>query len=276
MESVFDLIISPEVREFCKANVVLNIYGKEQLILHSFIPLEQKIKLLRDIETEGNRRDAHQICRMREYLQHCLDEIYHPSARSIFAVEYNQYFMEGVNIDCFGGIDDYFETVGEIITKLEEIYGGKDGTGDRRIAVGTVHFLQFSEGKKHTEIFNFRICWLGETWQVKDIEIVEDRKTDKAEQEQIAGESVIERLCEKELRHPLPFAHGSRVKLQLPFMGKPFVGYLYSGLDDNGAWQHFLYPEDDPDMLGTSYIDLSCGNADPYGAFNSWDWIAGA
>lgn len=266
-KELYDLIISPEVRNFYKENVKLDIYEKEQVILRSFIPLEKKIQYLKGIETQGNKREAHSICRMREYLRHCLDEIYHPSMRSLFVTYYREYTFEEMRIEYPKSINDYFDTVEEIIDDIDKTYNNDELK--RQVAV-SVDFLQFPSAGKHTEPFSFEIFWLEDRWQVKDIRI---HSSQEEEQSLIAGKSVMERLTEYEFSHPIPFENGCRLKLQLPFMKTPFCGTLFTEKDGNGRWYHFLYSDDDPEMIGNDFIDLGYSEIDLYSGYNTWDWI---
>ena len=47
-----------------------------------------------------------------------------------------------------------------------------------------------------------------------------------------------------EFHSPLPFEHGSRIKLKTPEMLKPVYGVLDSSGDCYGRWFYFLYVED--------------------------------
>ena len=95
-----------------------------------------------------------------------------------------------------------------------------------------------------------------------------------------------------EFHSPLPFEHGSRIKLKTPEMLKPVYGVLDSSEDGNGHWFHFLYVEDDEhdfhavkklmenNKIWVEYndrpvdvISLTYPQLDMYDKFLSYDWI---
>ena len=95
-----------------------------------------------------------------------------------------------------------------------------------------------------------------------------------------------------ELHSPLPFEHGSRIKLKTPEMLQPVYGILDSSEDCYGRWYHFLCVEDEEhdfyvvkklmeeDKIWGEYnngqvdiIDLSSPQLDRYDKFLTYDWI---
>jgi hypothetical protein len=266
-KEIYDLIRSPEVRDFYREHVTLDIYEQENLILRSFIPLEQKLQYLKGIEQEGRPKDAHRICRMRKYLESCLEQIYSPTERSLFELNYCKPYLKGTVFYDNGGMRGFYDTFGEIIAEMEQDYRDEKS---RKAVYGSVSLIQIPEGQAHREPFYFHIFWLDGKWQIKDICT---SFSDKEEQALVAGRSTVERLNETGVRYPLPFEHGCRLKLQLPFMEAPFCGTLWSEKDGNGCWYHFLYSDNDPEQVNCDFIDLSYSGINCGTEYNSWDWI---
>lgn len=95
-----------------------------------------------------------------------------------------------------------------------------------------------------------------------------------------------------DFRVPLPFEHGSRIKLKTPEMLKPIYGILDSSSDGHGCWYHFLCVEDEShnfnavkklmekDKIWVKYdnrqvdtIDLSYPQLNFCDRFLTYDWI---
>ena len=51
---VYSVIKSSEVRDFLRNEAKLDIFEKEQIILHSYIPVRQKIAMLKQLADMGN------------------------------------------------------------------------------------------------------------------------------------------------------------------------------------------------------------------------------
>ena len=84
---VSSLIRSPEVRDFLRREAELDIFNKEQLILHSYISIRQKMVMLKQLADTWNEEEAGLIREMQGILTEYLDQIYHPAVRTIFLLE---------------------------------------------------------------------------------------------------------------------------------------------------------------------------------------------
>ncbi len=115
---------------------------------------------------------------------------------------------------------------------------------------------------KVKEVFKFTMFWIDGQWKdVKDAEL----------EIQGVSEGTVERFNGIELYHPLPFASGSRLKFQLPFMEEPVYGTLESELDGNDCWYHFLYCKEEKDYL--SSIMLTGTEINYVSGYSSLEWI---
>ena len=72
---VFSLIRSPEVRGFLRKEAELDIFNKEQIILHSYISIQQKMVMLKQLADTGNEEEASLIREMHDILAQYLDQI---------------------------------------------------------------------------------------------------------------------------------------------------------------------------------------------------------
>lgn len=101
---VFSLIRSQEIRDFLRNEADLDIFNKEQLILHSYISIQQKMAMLKQLADTGNEEEARLIREMHDVLAEYLDQIYHPTVRTIFLLETIYPYMEDAHIKKKAGL----------------------------------------------------------------------------------------------------------------------------------------------------------------------------
>ena len=244
----------------------MDIFEEEQIILHSYIPVRQKIAMLKQLADMGNEEEAGLIKEMHDILAEYMNQIYHPVVRTIFLLEnmepYLETFQKSIFIDENGRLVDVYDTVDEMIKGDLELYS-QEGRGME--LYGYVSVVQVPQDEKSRTPFAFTLFWIDEKWQIKDI-IVYDEESLKA---QGFSENTIFRFKSTGNSYPLPFEDRSRLKLQLPFMEEPFYGIL-SSVDAYG-WYHNLYDENDPER-GQS-ISLSYAEIDMSSRYSPLDWI---
>lgn len=268
---VYSLIKSPEIRDFLRKKADFGIEEKRELILHSYIPLRQKLDMLKQLSDTCSGEETGQLDEIHRVLSGYIDQIHHPTIRTIFIlVEYWPYLdmEEGTWMREEGRFVDAYDNVDEIIGVLE-LYSQK---GEGTQLYGHIEVIQVPQDEKLRNPFAFTLFWIDGKWQIKDIDI------------HIGEPLLIEGISEDTIhllsinggfRHPLPFESGSRLKLQMPFMEEPFYGILWSEKDGNGCWYHFLYNENVPEEDWTSgdFIEMSYEEVGLCSGYSSLDWI---
>lgn len=263
---VYSVIKSPEVRDFLRNEAKLDIFEEEQIILHSYISVRQKMAMLKQLADMGNEEEAGLIKEMHDILAECMNQIYHPVVRTIFLLENMEPYLETVQksifIDESGRLVDVYDTVDEMIKGDLELYS-QEGRGME--LYGYVSVVQVPQDEKSRTPFAFTLFWIDEKWQIKDI-IVYDEESLKV---QGFSDDTIFRFKSTGDSYPLPFEDGSRLKLQLPFMEEPFYGII-SSVDAYG-WYHNLYDENDPEREQS--ISLSYAEINMCSRYSPLDWI---
>ena len=129
---VYSVIKSPEVRDFLRNEAKLDIFEEEQIILHSYISVRQKIAMLKQLADMGNEEEAGLIKEMHDILAEYMNQIYHPVVRTIFLLEnmepYLETFQKSIFIDENGRLVDVYDTVDEMIKGDLELYS-QEGRG---------------------------------------------------------------------------------------------------------------------------------------------------
>lgn len=266
MVDVYNLIRSPEIRNFFRENVKLGIFEKEQLILHSYIPLRQKMAMLKQLSYTGNEKEASLIYEMYGFLAGYFNRIYHPLVRTNLELEcVNMYVKDGCIKRENSSIGKCY-TVDEAVMKMESFVGKS-----KMLPYGLASVEVIQDGKLR-QPFEFSLFRIDGKWQVKDVAVYD------IDRDGIYNISISEdtscRFSNNGFCHPLPFDHGSRLKLQLPSMDKPFYGILQSEHDEKGCWCHYLYDENmwnQSDLK--SFIDISYAEVALYSGYSSLDWI---
>ncbi|MCM1561269.1 MAG: hypothetical protein NC123_17265 [Butyrivibrio sp.] len=271
----YSVIRSPEIRDFYRNNVKLDTTRQSEIILHSYIPMRQKTAMLRTLalqekETEGGILDD--VC---SALKKCMDDIYAPAERTLFILEYVSSGFEDYRFNAEAGLDDFYDMAEEMFRHIEKAYEGSE-----TYAHGYVSFLQIPQSEKTKNPFDFTVYWLNGQWQVKDIMIEEDYLKSLINHE--IREEVAELLDYYNTtvfeHFPLPFADGSRLKLQAPCMPEPFYGILSSRYDHwHDEWYHYLRDESKPEEPeGERYrnsVPLHSMELDDFSGYSTLDWL---
>lgn len=267
----YSLIKSPEIRDFFRTSKKLGIFDQEQVILHSYIPLRQKMAMLKQLSYTGDEGEAALINEMHDFIAGYLEQICNPAVRTVFSLECVDTYLENGNIKTGREYWGVFDTVDEVVMKMEELI--EDMEENEISSHGLVSVVQVPRDEKLRQPFEFSIFRINGEWQVKDIFIYDiDRFT---AHDSSISENTSFRFSNNAFSHPLPFEHGSRLKFKLPFMEKPFYGVLSSKKDENGNWHHYLYDDNTEEQEGTrsNVIDLSYMEVNQYSGYSSLDWI---
>ncbi len=259
---VYSVIRSAEIRDYYRKKGVFTIFEKEQLILHSFIPVQQKTDMLRRLSKVGSVEESCRIDEMCRLYSAYIDMVHYPAVRTVFILECNEWSQDGSRIDAGTWGVEAYDTVSEITGEMDRIYGGMETKANACVTV-----LHVPQDGKVKEAFQFTIFWIDGKWEIKDL-YVEDRELEM----QGVSKDTIYRYGDDSLYHPLPFESGSRLKLQLPFMERPIYGILESELDGNGCWYHFLFCEGE----GLPSFNLTSAEINLTSGYSSLDWIGRA
>lgn len=257
---VYSVIKSAEIREYLRKGDSMDFFEKEQLILHSYTSVQQKMDMLKQLSQTGNEEERKSVnemlCIYREYT----DLIYHPVVRTIFLLEYVEPRWESGKVNRgYQGIWAVCDTLDEVTEELESIFAGEEESG-----YGYVGVIHVPQNEKVKLPYCFRMFWIDEKWQIKDMRI----KDTELETRRIS-EDIRYRLEDIVGRHPLPFQNGDRLKIQMPFMKEPFYGIIWSELDGNGCWYHWLNRnEEEGECVDLSYIEFNYCSG-----YSTLDWV---
>lgn len=271
LSDVYSLIKSPEIRDFLRKEADFGTAEKREIILHSYIPVQQKLAMLKQLSDTCSEEETRQLDEIHRVLSEYTDQIYHPTIRTIFILVEQWPYLdmeEGIWMREEGRFVDAYDNVDEIIGVLE-LYSQK---GEGTQLYGHIEVIQVPQDAKLRNPFSFTLFWMGGKWQIKDIDI----HTGEALLIEGISEDTIHLLSiNGDFRHPLPFESGSRLKLQMPFMEEPFYGILWREKDGDGCWYHFLYNENIPEEDWTSrdFIDISYEEVGLCSGYSSLDWI---
>lgn len=161
----YDLIRSPEIRDFLRKEGGLDIFDKEQIILHSHISIPQKMAMLKQLAGTGNEGEAGLINEMHDILAQYLKQIYHPAVRTIFMLETIHPYVEDVQLKEESRLENAYDTVDELIEVLEPY--SRDGQGMSLYGLASV--VQVPQDEKLRTPFAFTLFWIDGEWQIKDI-----------------------------------------------------------------------------------------------------------
>ncbi len=231
---VYSIIKSWEIREFFKNHIKLDVFEREQIILKSFISMQQKINMIKELALHGIERETAVLNEHCSIFEKCMTDIFHPVIRSIFIFECAEVSFEDYYITEYKHIVGAFDTMEELLCEVKTRLKGIETK-----AYGYITLLQIPQSEKNKNLFDFTIYWIDGCWQVKDIMM------DKKDMRRCGvSEETIEQLADYVFEHfPLPFENRSRLKLQTPFMEEPFYGILDSGCGYPGEWHHYLWDE---------------------------------
>lgn len=294
---VYNLIQSKEVREYLRKHRKFKILEQEVIIRNSYYPIEQKLEFMKQLlcETKEESVDKEEVelleekVRMYEFI---VNFIHNPGDDVIYMAqeetcgynicrEDNDYRLsEKIYADTH-----YFRRFEDIIKYWEKAVGA-----EYTVCVDMV--LLSEQGAKYNKDEFVQPIWfymsidLEGKVSIRNFGITEEWFEKKGFSEKCVGS------IGDEFHSPLPFEHGSRIKLKTPEMLQPVYGILDSSEDCYGRWYHFLCVEDEEhdfhvvkklmeeDKIWVEYnnrqvdiIDLSSPQLDRYDKFLTYDWI---
>ncbi len=270
---VYAVIRSPEIRRFLRRNDCMDIFGKEQIILQAYISVHQKAEMLKKLSMTGDKEESELVYETYSIYKSCMADIFHPVEKTVFILEAVMPYLEGGSIRKKCCVCGFFQMVEELVKEAEILFDGTE-----KLFYAYIYALHIPQSGGLRNPFDFTMFWLNGRWQVKDVFVGEESPKFYG-----FSEDTKSRLCGAYVfRFPLPFEDRSRLKLQLPFMEKPFYGILDSKQDANGCWYHFFsYSSDGKPVDFSVYldgtnlpcIDLSGLQINGCSLYSTFDWL---
>lgn len=294
---IYNLIQSKEVREYLREHRKFKVLEQEIIIRNSYYTIEQKLEFMKRLltETKEGTTDDEELeileekVRMYEFV---VNFIHNPGDNVIYMAQeetrgYNVYLKNNAYrmSEKLYADTHYFRSFEDVIKYWE----GAVGT-EYTVCVDMVLLSELGAKYNVDEIvqpvcFNMSIDLTGKV-SIRSFGI-----DDKWFVRRGFSEDCVWGMCEK-FRCPLPFEHGTRIKLQTPEMLKPVYGILDSSMDCHGCWYHFLCVEDEShdfnsvkklmeeDKIWVEHnerevdvIDLTYPQLDMCEKFLTYDWI---
>lgn len=238
---VFSVIRSPEIREYYWENVRLDIWEKKQLILCSYLSMTQKIRMAKQLALQGTEQERKVLLEACGVLEKCMADIFEPEEPTVFAVSYvvPDFNFPECRFEEKSELEEFFATAEELLASIQKCYeSGEEGIYVR------VNVIQLPQIGKLKQPFDFTVFWLDGCWQVKDILLHHVRVTeDEAGSAEWQANYFYDTYTFEHF--PLPFEDGCGLKLQTPFMEKPFYGILDSQYDGVCEWHQYLWDEEE-------------------------------
>lgn len=269
---VYDIIKSPEISKFLRENDCMDIFGKEQIILQSYISAQQKVEMLKKLSVSGAEEESRLIYEAYSINKSCMADIFYPMEKTIFVLESVKPYLKGDIIRNERNVCGFYEKVEELVKDVETLFHWEE-----MLKYAYIYVLHVPQSGKIKNPYDFTMFWIDGRWQVKDIFAGEESTKFYG-----FSEDTKSRLCSTSVfRFPLPFEDGSRLKLQLPVMKEPFYGILDSEQDGNGCWYHFLYKSDGRPADFSAHItdtdlpciDLSGIQINGCSLYSTFDWL---
>jgi len=294
---VYDLIQAKEVREYLRKHRKFSVLEQEVIIRYSYYTIEKKLEFMKQLlcETKEESVDKGEVelleerVRMYEFI---VNFIHNPGDDVIYMAqeetcgynicrEENDYRLsEKIYADTH-----YFRRFEDLIKYWEGAVGA-----EYTVCVDMIFLSEQGAKYNADEIvqpvwFNMAIDLEGKV-SIRSFGIDDRWFERKGFSEDCVG-NIYDRF-----HSPLPFEHGSRIRLQTPEMLKSVYGVLDSSEDGHGCWHHFLCVEDEEHdfheirklmeegKIWAEYnnrqvdtIDLSYPQLDIFDKFLTYDWI---
>lgn len=87
---------------------------REQIILKSYISMQQKISMIKQLAPYGTEQDAVLLDEHCRILEKCMADIYRPAERTVFIYEQAEPYFENCRIEKYQCFDRAFDTVEEL------------------------------------------------------------------------------------------------------------------------------------------------------------------
>lgn len=247
---VYSLIQSEEVREYLRKHRKFKALEQEAIIRYSYYTIEQKLEFMKHLlaETKEETNDDEELemleekVRMYEFI---VNFIHNPGEDVIYMAQeetrgYNVYLKDNAYrmSEKIYADTHYFKRFEDLIKYWE----GAVGT-EYTVCVDMVLLLE--QGAKYNADEIVQPVWFDMAIDLAGKVSIRSFGIDDKwfERKGVSNDCI--RDIYDEFYSPLPFEHGSRIKLKTPEMLKPVYGVLDSSGDCYGRWFHFLYVEDE-------------------------------
>lgn len=264
--NVYDLMHSAEIREYLRTHKTFTPLEQGQIIAKSYYPVEDKISMLHQLAGQASGEDKAAIEETAKMLSVALEEIYHPAGRVLFALSRYSFdsFSKLNEYDIFRecqGLDGIYDSFEEILKACEE-YRVEES------ALYYVDMIKVSDGVSSGLIMHMQISYMDGRYRIWDIGV-----DNEWEKEHGIEKDTVDSLVNLMFRYSLPFRHGSRMKIQTPFMVKALYGWMRSSRDGNGCWYHFFEGRHNGREV---FIDVSYGTLGIGEQLSVFDWLESA
>lgn len=256
---VYSIIRSAEIRDYFRKEDCMDFFGKERLILHSYTSVQQKMDMLRQLSKSGDEEDGRCVDEMYRVYKEYTDLIYHPIVRTIFLLKYEQPCWEDGRTKVDEDVLGVYDTLDEVTEKLESLAKWAD-----RSYYGEVDVIQIPQDEKVKTPCKFTLFWIDGKWQIKDFKIEDEELKTRG-----IGEDTRFWFNTIGNYHPLPFQNGDRLKVKMPFMEEPFYGIIWSELDGNGCWYHWLNYDWEEGVC----VNITNMEFDICSGYSTLDWV---
>lgn len=294
---VYSLIQSEEVREYLRKYRKFKILEQEAIIRYSYYTIEQKLEFMKQLlaETKEETNDSEELEMLKEKVrmyEFIVNFIHNPGEDVIYMAQeetrgYNVYLKDNAY-----RMSEKLYADTHFFRRFEDVIKYWEGAVGTEYTVCVDMVLLSEQGAKYNPDEIVQPVWFDMAIDLAGkVSIRSFGIDDKWFMRRGFSEDCVWGICEK-FRSPLPFEHGTRIKLQTPEMLKPVYGVLDSSMDCHGCWYHFLCVEDEnhdfnavkrlmvEDKIWVEHsdrqvdvIDLSYPQLDMYDKFLAYDWI---
>lgn len=294
---VYNLIQSKEVREHLRKHRKFKPLEQEVIIRNSYYTIEQKLEFMKQLllDARGMDRDKEELEileeRMKVY-EFVVNFIHNPGGDVIYMAqeETRGYNIRREDNDYRLSEKIYADT--HYFRKFEDLIKYWEGAVGVEYTVCVDMVLLSEQGAKYNADEIVQPIWFYMAIDLDGKVNIRSFGIDDKWLERKGFSKDCIRDNDDEFHSPLPFEHGSRIKLKTPKMLKPVYGILDSSKDCDERWFHFLYVEDEEhdfhavkklmedNKIWVEYndrpvdvISLTYPQLDMYDKFLSYDWI---
>ena len=285
---IYDLMRSKEIREYYRKNVELDVEEQECIIINSYNPLKEKIRLLKkllDNIPEENKKDIKEMITLYELVYTIFYnpyEFFGNDYRVIYALHYlkplcnllgNEIAISKCRLDgYYSEIVEYFDTIEKMI-EFMDVDNCKNCNEPFEVDIIVVP----NNRNPLCFLIDFYCEYIDEKFE--PINFILDKKSnifDKYNISDTISRKSSLRVCNK----GLPFEDGCRIKIQTPIMKEPFYGIISSKqdypIDPNSCWYNFVYKDDtkkeefdkSPILFNLSYNNINIASE-----HSVYDWV---
>ena len=289
----YNLIRNEEIRNFFRENDVLGYDGdKAMLICHSYLHVDKKISLLRELsQVVNNDHIKEEIANSIQFGNEALEIIKKPLERCLYVLiipgiqwTHDDEFCQSLYV--YNDLSMYADTFEEVLNLAKSI------DPNQSIEFG-LEVIRFPEGKERNDEqedadITVTLSWIDGKLDILGFDLYTDWKS-------LGVRSDKYNYFTRDFEHfPLPFEDGCQLKIQTPIMQKPIFGVLKKerfpewgeekdwvklyGKKVLVEWTHELYPVNTPPE-DRSYennldrIELTFQQIDMISEYSVLDWV---